>query len=295
MRIRLAENFRALFYAPFYATQALGYYAREGVEIEFFDSSVPGDAVAGILDGAIDITWGGPMRVIKARDLQPESPLVCFCEVVARDPFYLVGRSEDTAFRLADLPRLKFAAVSEVPTPWLCLQHDLREQGIDPVRVHRAPNRPMAENYQTLRNQQLDAVQVFEPFPSMALKDGAGRILYAANSRGPTVYTTFITVRANIERYRAAFDGMIRATRHMQQWLFERSAEELAEITAPYYSNIPCDILVSSLQRYRRDEIWAQTTEVSRKGFARLAESLLSGGFISRVPAYEDCVDQSLS
>jgi hypothetical protein len=33
---------------------------------------------------------------------------------------------------------------------------------------------------------------------------------------------------------------------------------------------------------------------VSRSGFARLAESLLSGGFISRRPVYEDCVDQSL-
>ena len=32
----------------------------------------------------------------------------------------------------------------------------------------------------------------------------------------------------------------------------------------------------------------------TRKGFARLAESLLSGGFIARMPTYEDCVDQSL-
>ena len=31
MKIRLAENFRAVFYAPFYATQALGFYAREGI------------------------------------------------------------------------------------------------------------------------------------------------------------------------------------------------------------------------------------------------------------------------
>jgi len=40
--------------------------------------------------------------------------------------------------------------------------------------------------------------------------------------------------------------------------------------------------------------LWAQSPEVSRKGFARLAESLLSGGFISRLPKYEDCVDQTL-
>src|SRR5947209_7970815 len=88
MPIKLAENFRAVFYAPFYATWALGFYAREGVEIELLSSSVPGDAVSALLDDRIDITWGGPMRVMK--DRQPDSPLECFCEVVARDPFYLV-------------------------------------------------------------------------------------------------------------------------------------------------------------------------------------------------------------
>ena len=38
MKLRLAENFRAVFYAPFYATQALGFYARQGLitpEMEF--------------------------------------------------------------------------------------------------------------------------------------------------------------------------------------------------------------------------------------------------------------------
>jgi hypothetical protein len=34
MQIKLAENFRAVFYAPFYATHALGFHAREGIEVE---------------------------------------------------------------------------------------------------------------------------------------------------------------------------------------------------------------------------------------------------------------------
>ena len=78
MRIKLAENFRAIFYAPFYAAKALGYYAREGIDVDFVPSSVPGDAVSAVLDGTIDITWGGPMRVMKAREQQRASPLVCF-------------------------------------------------------------------------------------------------------------------------------------------------------------------------------------------------------------------------
>src|SRR5438128_3436279 len=126
MAIKLAENFRAVFYAPFYATMALGFYAREGVDVDLISSSGPGDGVAGLLDGTIDITWGGPMRVMKAGEQRANSPLACFCEVVARDPFYLIGRAHGATFQLADLPALRFAAVSEVPTPWMCLQHDTR-------------------------------------------------------------------------------------------------------------------------------------------------------------------------
>jgi NitT/TauT family transport system substrate-binding protein len=290
-RIKLAENFRALFYAPIYATHALGFYGREGVEVELVSSSSPGFGVSALLDGTVDITWGGPMRVMKARDQQPDSPLVCFCEVVARDPFYLVGRVDRPDFQLADLPSLRFAAISEVPTPWMCLQHDLREKGIDLSRLNRADDRSMAENFEALRNRQVDVVQMFEPYTSMALREGA-IILYAAGTRGPTVYTTFISTRAGIDRHRADFAAMARAIKRMQNWLVEYSAKELAEITASYFPDIARDILVSSLRRCRDDKIWARSPDVSREGFARLAESLLSGRFIARMPAYEDCVDQ---
>jgi NitT/TauT family transport system substrate-binding protein len=294
MRIKLAENFRAVFYAPFYAAQALGFYAREGVEIELLPSSVPGDAVTALLAGAIDITWGGPMRVMKSHDRDPDSPLVCFCEVVARDPFYLVGRSNGAAFELADLPRLRFAAVSEVPTPWMCLQHDLRERKIDPDRLARAADRTMLENLAMLRDRQLDVVQVFEPYVSMALKESAGDILYAASARGPTVYTTFIATRDGIVRHHTAFAAMTRVIQHMQRWLAEHNADELAEVVAPFFPEIARDVLVTSLGRYLQAGIWSRSPEISQEGFARLADSLLSGRFISRLPAYADCVDQSL-
>jgi NitT/TauT family transport system substrate-binding protein len=294
MQIKLAENFRAVFYAPFYATHALGFHAREGIEVELLSSPAPAAAASSLYDGTIDLTWGGPMRVMKARDEDPRSPLVCFCEVAGRDPFFLVGRCDSRPFRLTDLRRLKLATVSEVPTPWLCLQHDLREQGVDPDRLDRIADRTMADNLAALRNGQLDVVQLFEPYVSMALLAGAGDILYAASSRGPTVYTTFLATRSSIERNRTAFAAMTRATRRMQDWLAERGAEELAEVAAPFYPDVAQDILVRSLRRYRDAGLWSRTSEVSREGFVRLAESLRSGGFISRTPSYDDCVERSL-
>jgi NitT/TauT family transport system substrate-binding protein len=180
-----------------------------------------------------------------------------------------------------------------VPTPWLCLQHDLREQGIDPAKLDRVADRSMGENLAALLAGRLDVIQAFEPYASLAVRDGA-RILHAASERGPTVYTTFTATRAGVERHRAAFAAMTRAIGHMQEWLAEHAAEEFAEVAARFYPDVPHDVLTSSLRRYRQAGLWSRSTEVSRPGFTRLGDSLLSGGFISRQPIYEDCVDASL-
>jgi len=293
MHVKLSENFRAVFYAPFYATHALGFYSSEGVDVELLNSPAPAAAAKGLLDGSIDISWGGPMRVMKARDENPASPMVCFCEVASRDPFFLVGKRDPAAFRLADLTRSKLGIVSEVPTPWLCLQHDLRIQGIDPAQIDGVTSRTIPDNLEALRHGEIDVVQMFEPYVSMALQSGAGNVLYAANARGPTVYTTFLASRDSIARNRAAFDAMVRATRRTLTWVAEHGGAELAEAVAPYYPHVPRELLASSLQRYHDAKLWARTPEVSREGFVRLADSLKSGGFVSRLHVYEDCVDQS--
>jgi NitT/TauT family transport system substrate-binding protein len=293
MHVKLSENFRAVFYAPFYATHALGFYTSEGVEVELLNSPAPAAAAKGLLDGSIDISWGGPMRVMKAHDDDPGSPMVCFCEVAARDPFFLVGKGNRSAFRLSDLARLKVGIVSEVPTPWLCLQHDLRLQGVDPAQIDCVTGRTMADNLEALRRGELDMAQMFEPYVSTAVSTGAGEVLYAANSRGPTVYTTFLASRDSIRRNRAAFDAMVRATRHTLTWVAEHNGAQLADAVAPYYPHVARELLASSLQRYHDARLWARTPEVSRQGFTRLADSLKSGDFVSRPHIYEDCVDQS--
>jgi NitT/TauT family transport system substrate-binding protein len=295
MHVLLSENFRAVFYGPFYATHALGFYTSEGVEVELLNSPAPAAAAAGLLDGSIDVAWGGPMRVMKARDQDANSPLTCFCEVAGRDPFYLVGNDNPSTFRLPELARLRLGSVSEVATPWLCLQHDLRLEGVDPERINRVADQTMAQNLEALRHGELDVVQMFEPYASMAVQSGMGNILYAAASRGPTCYTTFLASRDSIRRNRAAFEAMTRAISRTLLWVADHSADELAEAVAPFYPNVPRESLSSAYRRYKDAELWSRTPEISRQGFVRLADSLKSGGFISRDHRYEDCVETSLT
>ena len=292
MLIRLAENFRAVFYAPFYATEALGFYAAEGVELQLLDSPAPGTAIAGMVSGDIDVTWAGPMRVIKDRTEHPlsDTSLACFCEVVTRDPFFLLARADAPAFELKDLLHLRVGSVSEVATPWLCLQQDLRDAGIVPDAIDRVTNQSMQANLEALRAGTLDVIQVFEPYVSMAIAAGFGRIVHAASGRGPTCYTSLIATRDGVERNRAAFRAAIRATARMQAWLTAHDAAELAAVATPYFPHVAPELLRSSLQRYAAAGIWSADPGISRAGFARLAQSILSGGFVRSLVPYEACV-----
>ena len=295
MPIRLMENFRAVFYAPYYATLALGYYAREGVAVELKTSDAPGDAVPKLIDGTIELTWGGPMRVMKAHDQDARSPLVNFCEVVSHDPFFLIGKRGTNPFRLTELAGKRFASVSEVPTPWMCLQQDLRDRGLDPEKLRRFSDRAMTRNYRALQAGELDAMQAFEPFISMAEKDGAGDILYAASTRGPTAYTAFIATRDACAKYRDEFAAMTRATAKMLTWLYANPAEEFAAAVATFFPDVPKDILASSLRRYKDAGLWSRETRMVPQGFERLAQSLHSGGFIARMPGYDECVEPTFN
>jgi NitT/TauT family transport system substrate-binding protein len=54
------------------------------------------------------------MRVMMHHDADPACPLVCFAQVVARDPFLLVGRTRKSAFRWRDLVGLRVAPAGDV-------------------------------------------------------------------------------------------------------------------------------------------------------------------------------------
>src|SRR4029079_5962875 len=99
-----------------------------------------------LVAGEVDVLWMGPIRVMKHHDDHPGSPLVAFTEGVCRDPFSLCGSRANPGFRLADLAGLRFASTSEVPTPWLCLEGDLRDAGIDPGRLDPIIRGRMGEN-----------------------------------------------------------------------------------------------------------------------------------------------------
>ena len=294
MAVVIQESLRGLFYAPYYAALALGAYDREGVEVRFVSAPSPGRAPDALFDGTVDVAWGGPMRVNQMYETRPGCDLVCFAEAVTRDPFMLVGLMPQPDFRLESLAAMRIGTVSEVPTPWLCLQEDLRRAGVNPDPLNRVADRSMPDNMAALRSGALDVVQVFQPLAEELIASGEGHLWYAAATRGPCSYTSFYARRGTIAAKRDDMLKLVRALYRTQKWLHQQTQEALAAVVAPYFPAVSRPLLVAALKRYYDLGIWGRDPILPHAGYDRLVAGLVSGGFVRGTP-FETAVDNSLA
>jgi NitT/TauT family transport system substrate-binding protein len=293
--IVLSENFRALFYAPFYAAHATGAFREAGVEVVLRSSPEPRAAAAALRSGAADVMWGGPLRVMIVHDTEAAADLVCFADVVARDPFFLVGARPRPDFRLADLARVKFASVSEVPTPWICLADDLRRAGVDPDGVDHLSGPTMAENAAAIRTGALAAAQLFQPYVEELVASGSGHVWYAAASRGLTAYTTLVTRRGTLVRRAEELLAMTRGLHRTLRWFAVTPAADIARTLASYFPHIDAALLAAAIERYRALALWGPDPLIRREGYDRLHAAMRGAGTLRRDVPYEACVDTSLA
>lgn len=293
--ITLSENFRALFYTPFYAAHAIGAYAAEQVDVRLRESPDPASTAADLRAGRIDVMWGGPLRVLLTHAADPGADIVCFCDVVARDPFFIIGREPNPNFRPRDLVGARFASVAEVPTPWLCLQDDIRRDGIDPATLHRISDATMADNAAALRAGGLDAVQLFQPHAEALLQAGTGHLWYAAADRGLTAYTTLVTRRSLLVSRRDELAAMVRAMYRTLRWLAATPGADVARALAAFFPDVPAPIYAAAIDRYRALCLYAADPVTRREGVERLRAAMRSGGVLDRDVPFEHVVDNTLA
>lgn len=294
MAIVIQESLRALFYAPYYAALALGAYDKEGVEVRFVNAPSRAQAANSLFHGTADVVWGGPMRVNQIYDQRAHCDLVCFGEAVTRDPFMLVGRTARPSFRIAVLTAVRLATVSEVPTPWLCLQDDFRRAGLNPEVLDRVADYTMGENVAALRRGDVDVVQLSQPLAEELIAAGEAHLWYAAANRGLCSYTTFYTRHPTLAAKRNELRKLVRGLYRTQRWLHREPPEALADVIQPYFPAVRQPLLRAAVARYSALGIWGRNPILPREGYERLKAALISGGFAKGTP-YEVAVDNSLA
>ena len=293
--VTLLEPFRALFYAPFYAAQATGAFARQGLEVRFETAGTPDLAASRLLAGEADLAWSGPMRPMLLRSQDPTCPLRSFCAVVMKDPFLLTAAAPPPAgWSLGAARGKRLGLVSEVPTPVWCLDDDFRRLGMDPDRaIDRRRGPTMAENAEAVLAGELDLAQMFEPF-ACRVEDGGGSVWHAQASRGLTAYTAFYSTEANLASKREALRAMVRAMAEILDWLPRQTPGAIASAIAGHFPDVPSSHRVRAMDRYQKLGIWPATPRFPREALERLAQAMISSGAMTHMPPFEACVDTAI-
>jgi NitT/TauT family transport system substrate-binding protein len=182
-----------------------------------------------------------------------------------------------------------------VPTPWLCLQDDLRRAGIDPATLDRISGPSMAENAAALRAGSIDGVQLFQPYAEELIASGAGHVWYAAADRGLTAYTVLVTRRALLDARRDELFAMTRAMARTLRWMEATPGRDIARALGEFFPAVAPDIVAAAIDRYRRLQVFAPDPVLKREGFERLQAAMRSGGALDRELPFEVCVDNSLA
>ena len=293
--ITLYENLRTTTYVPFYLAIVDGDWEKLGLTVDTQLSPATSETAQGLLDGRTDVSWGGPMRVMMHHDRDPDCPLVCFGQIVARDPFILVGRTPKRQFKFADLAGKRIAVATEVPTPWMTFQDDLQRAGVDPGSIDRASDATMSENVTRLNKGEVDVIQVFQPYAELAVGGGFGHIWHRFSVRGDIGFTSFYTTRAFIADNRDVCLKLVAGVMQAIERLYRQPARKTAERIAPYFPDLETDVLANVISGYRKAGLWSRNPGLPVSAIVRLKAALLSGGLISRDIRYEDIVDDSIA
>lgn len=224
-------------------------------------------------------------RALEARQIHTaihQHQRLAFGQIVARDPFVLIGRHPDPTFRFQNLRGKRLAVAHEVPTPWMTFQDDLTRAGIDPASLDIAPPGPMETAPARLAANEIDVAQVLEPIASGAVASGTAHIWHRFAQRGDIGYTSFYTTRAYLDGNPETCAALLAGIAPALAALAREPASRIAAELAPLFPGVPQPVLGDAVSGYQASNLWPRQTAIPPSAFVRLKAALLSGGLIAR-------------
>jgi NitT/TauT family transport system substrate-binding protein len=285
--LRIEVPFHLPFYAPVWVAQQLGAFRDEGLEVQVHT----GVDVQSHLGGPV-IAYAGIMRSLVLADQASPVRLIAIAEVNSRDGFFILSRQPVNEFRWSDLVGKELATFALAPTPWMCLQGVLRQQGVDPGQIRLKTGLGVSEGIEALLTGQVDFLQTSEPMAEVLTEQGKAFLAAAqAPDVGHVPYSSLIVTSElrdrNPELCARAVAGLTRAL----AWMATEPGSAIADLIQPGFQDIRPDVRRRVVAGYQAAGTWSDGPHQQREPFERLAGYLVSGGLIRTAARYEDLVD----
>ena len=290
-RVRLRVAFRNMFYTTIYVAVEGGFLAEQGLDVDF--AHVPaGQTSTDLLKaGDIDITQSGISRSFMDLDAGSADPPLHVAEINQRDGFFLLSKRPTDGWRWADLAGATLIPVGFTPVPYTTLQAAMRWHGVDPASVNLMGGLSAEEMLGRFRNGDADYLQVPNPFAVQLVTEGSGHLAATlGNESGYVCYSSFAVTPSYLADNPDTMQRFVNGYARAQRWVAESPAEAVADRIAPVFPEYDRNVLAEGVQRYQDAGVWATDPTITRHGFDRMRDALISGGLVRDPHPYESIV-----
>ncbi len=277
------------FYSPLIATLAGGFLKEEGFESKYSMAPAGKSAIAGLLDGTVQVAQSAPSQGFAPLEKGQLPPAVHFAQINEKDGFFIAARKADPNFTWDKLKSGKILA-DHGGQPLAMFKYACFRKGLD-YKSLSVVDAGIETMDQAFRNGSGDYIHQQGPAPQQLEHDGVGHVVAAlGDAIGPLAFSSLAATRAWLATDEAK--RFTRAYRKARAWLIATPAAKIAEVEAPFFPNIDRGVLTRTIAAYQKLGCWTSHVEITRPAFEVTLDVFQHAGLITKRHRYEDVVAQ---
>ena len=293
-KVKVAEVAHTIFYAPAYAAISKGYFEEEGIEIDLTLASGADNVTAAVLSGDVDIGFCGSEATIYVYNSGEKDYLINFARLTKRDGSFLVSREPYDDFTLEDLKGKTVIGGRKGGMPEMTFEWGLRENGINPkedLTIDTSVDFAAMEG--AFIGGDADFVTLFEPNATSVEKQGLGYVVgYVGQWGGEVPYTSYNARKSFIDENPELIEGFKNAINKGLEYVKNTDSEIVAKDIYEFFPELSLNDLTVIIERYKTNDAWADSTEITEDDFEHLQEIMESSGELDKRAPYDKLVYQ---
>src|SRR5699024_9180444 len=295
--IKLAEVTRSVFYAPQYVALEKGFFEEEGLDVELQTTWGGDKTMTSLLSDGADVALVGAETSMYVYGQDSKDIAINFAQLTQTDGTFLVAKEPKPDFEWEDVKDSTFLGQRKGGMPQMVGEFVLKKHGIDPQTDLNLLQNVDFENIPgAFVSVDSEYVQLFEPTASVFEKEGKGHVIASfGEESGKVPYTVFMAKDSFLDENEETIKQFTRAVYKAQQWVEEHSAEEIAEVIAPYFEDADLDILTASMNRYKEQESFATDPLFGEEEWLNLQEIMDEAGELPGEVPYEELVNTEIA
>jgi NitT/TauT family transport system substrate-binding protein len=288
-KINIMALRHSAFYAPLLMTIKGGFLQKQGLQPTYAVQTPDNLIVDNLQRGSAHLAQSAPAVNFAPLEQGEEPVMVHFASINQRDGFFLTARERpQTAFQWSDLENQP-VLVDHLFQPHATLHYAMHLHGADFDRIEIIDAGNVDQMDQAFRAGRGAFVHQQGPAPQQLEADGLGfRVASVGEAIGPIAFSSLAATREWLETDMAL--AFMEAYRQAMQRLLEISAAEVAALIGEFLPGIATDVLVSTIDDYKRLDTWSEDVTIKPETFQTLLKVFLHSGYITREHPIEQCV-----